>query len=441
MNTLIKSITVTALAALVTLTTSAAAPTSATQFTPKMMNYQGYLADPATGNPYADGIYTLELRLYRSATGGTAIWGGRYSAYVKGGYFNIMLGHDSATNLGYTYNNVDLWRALWKDTSASEPNQLWLGVTPQQDSSHATISSPVELLPRQQLLTAPYAFRAQSAEYANQSYGDFTVNGKLTLAGSIAFPSSYTLKWITADSTKLALGGSSYTSSSNPAVTLYGNNTTVAAYKDLVFRAPYGKTEFVVSSGRNLVVNGSGSTTAVTNSTTLLNSSSGVDVYGGSSVSIKSGDTTALNLAQDATLQSRRDVYIRSSGRSADWISIEAATNGTVRARGIGKWYSNGASKSYVSPFKLRTVTCTMPANTKNVNFKIDGNSLRDDTYLWTVAGVDSVSSSAPAVNVSAAEFDSNLEQRIVINCPEPNGSAWTYNIRLLGVIRELCTE
>ena len=38
----------------------ATAPTSATQFTPKLMNYQGYLANPSTGAAYADGIYQLE---------------------------------------------------------------------------------------------------------------------------------------------------------------------------------------------------------------------------------------------------------------------------------------------------------------------------------------------------------------------------------------------
>ena len=194
MNNLGKTL-VCGIAALFAVTTLADAPESATQFTPKLMNYQGYLADPSTGKPYADGIYNLECRLYRVAVEGTAIWGGKYSVYVKDGYFNIMLGDSSAEELeGTTYASAELWRALWSDSSVAENerNDLWLGVTPLENSKNNTITTPTEIKPRQQLLTAPYAFRAQSAEYANESPGDFTVNGKLKVS-EIAVPSGQSL--------------------------------------------------------------------------------------------------------------------------------------------------------------------------------------------------------------------------------------------------------
>ena len=193
MNNLGKTL-ICGIAALFAITAMADAPESVTQFTPKLMNYQGYLADPSTGKAYADGIYHLQCRLYRVAVEGTAIWGGEYAVYVNGGYFNIMLGDPSAEDLkddNCTYSNTNLWRAIWSDASVAnenERNNLWLGVTPLENSKNNAVASPAEIKPRQQLLTAPYAFRAQSAEYANESYGDFTANGALT-ATEIKLPS------------------------------------------------------------------------------------------------------------------------------------------------------------------------------------------------------------------------------------------------------------
>ena len=169
----------------------AAVPSTATQNVPGKMNYQGYLRDPSTGNAYADGIYTLDCRIYSNDMGGTPLWGGRYSAYVKDGYFNIMLGDENATqNLddmsGITYTGAaNLWKALWGANSTD--CKRFLGVTPLQDANHAVISSPTEIMPRQELLTAPFAFRAQSAQYASEAKENFTVGGNLTVNGTTTF--------------------------------------------------------------------------------------------------------------------------------------------------------------------------------------------------------------------------------------------------------------
>lgn len=213
------------IAALLAITAMADAPETAKQFTPKLMNYQGYLADPSTGKPYADGIYHLQCRLYRVAVEGTAIWGGEYAVYVNGGYFNIMLGDPSAQELedeNCTYSNTNLWRAIWSDASVADENErnnLWLGVTPLENSKNNAIASPTEIKPRQQLLTAPYAFRAQSAEYANESPGDFTVNGKLKVS-EIAVPSGQSL---TINNFSVSSEATTIQSSANTSISAGGN--------------------------------------------------------------------------------------------------------------------------------------------------------------------------------------------------------------------------
>jgi hypothetical protein len=62
-----------AVAATVAAAAFASVPSSITQYVPQTINYQGYLANPSTGAAYTDGIYDLDLRLYRAQSGGTAI--------------------------------------------------------------------------------------------------------------------------------------------------------------------------------------------------------------------------------------------------------------------------------------------------------------------------------------------------------------------------------
>ncbi len=172
---------------------SGGVPASAMQYTPGMINYQGMLVTPGPqGGAYVDGSYTFDIRLYRELSGGTAVWGGTYTTYVKSGYFNIMLGGETGVALaGPTYAHNALWKALWPDPATPEnlKNSLFLAITPYQDAYCQFIqpASRAELAPRQNLLAAPYAFRAQTAayaEYANQST-NFVVNGKLTASYAV----------------------------------------------------------------------------------------------------------------------------------------------------------------------------------------------------------------------------------------------------------------
>ncbi|MFA7173756.1 MAG: hypothetical protein WC340_10135 [Kiritimatiellia bacterium] len=194
---------------------SAAVPASINALVPGTMNYQGRLVDSG-GAPYSDATYTFDIRLYKEANGGTPLWGGTFASFVKDGYFNIMLGGTGGQALpGTTYTHTDLWKALWPDVANGATDEpLYLGVTPWQSASGALIDpgSRTELSPRQTLLTAPYAFRSQTAEYANRASGDFIVGGRVT-AGHI----TTTGDLLKTDGTTVNVGGAAGNITANTA--------------------------------------------------------------------------------------------------------------------------------------------------------------------------------------------------------------------------------
>ena len=303
----------------------AAVPSTATQNVPGKMNYQGYLRDPSTGNAYVDGIYTLDCRIYSNDMGGTPLWGGRYSAYVKDGYFNIMLGDENATqNLddmsGITYTGAaNLWKALWGANSTD--CKRFLGVTPLQDANHAVISSPTEIMPRQELLTAPFAFRAQSAQYASEAKENFTVGGNLTVNGTTTFSGTINASTgtqsigpIRASSSSVNLGNgyTSATSSNRASLpsSIYnvGQYLYFYSYYAMYFKPTAGNINFTVPSGYDMkvtgagdfisdvpvnTIGGTGATTISGSKTTIKNNSSAMVELGGSTVTM-SGSITKL---------------------------------------------------------------------------------------------------------------------------------------------------
>ena len=171
----------------------AAPPASATHIVPQgVVNYQGNLKGP-TGANYVDGLYDIEFRLYTVSSGGTPIWGSAYKVYVKDGYFGVMLGQTGTVLSGATYPPTELWRALWFD-EASPKNDFWLGLKVLQDENHVTLSpAPAESVPRQQLLVAPFAYRAEQTQYARAAYGDFDVGQILRVTGSTTLSGAATL--------------------------------------------------------------------------------------------------------------------------------------------------------------------------------------------------------------------------------------------------------
>lgn len=61
---------------------------------PSLISYQGRLTD-LSGNPVADNVYILTLKVYADSTTGTSLWSEVKAVDVKGGLFNTQLGTDS----------------------------------------------------------------------------------------------------------------------------------------------------------------------------------------------------------------------------------------------------------------------------------------------------------------------------------------------------------
>jgi len=103
---------------------------------PSLMNYQGVLSDPTTGDPVPDGDYDIRFALYGVASGGTALWTETQTVTVETGLFNVLLGSVNPLSpddfTGATY----------------------LGVK---------VGADAEMTPRQQVVSVPYAIHAQQA--------------------------------------------------------------------------------------------------------------------------------------------------------------------------------------------------------------------------------------------------------------------------------------
>lgn len=134
---------------------------------PVLINFQGKLYDPTGGGGAGaplTGIQQVEFRIYDSLTGGTLIWGRRFPVFCNSdGVFNVML-NDDGTSLGGTVTSL-------KDAFAAPARFLELTV-----QGHGTA-----IAPRQQIVSAPYAFRAERASYAGAADQGFQVSGGLTV--------------------------------------------------------------------------------------------------------------------------------------------------------------------------------------------------------------------------------------------------------------------
>jgi len=172
------------LAALLTLGTFAVSPVAA-QITaaPTLVNFQGRLATPS-GNPVPNGTYSIRFSLWNVASGGTAAANEKWNqtiatVQVRNGTFAVLL-NVSTANL---FNG-----------------NLWLEIK---------IGADAALTPRQQIVTVPYAFKANSVVDGSITSASIA-NGTITtadFAANIFNP----LAWL--------LGGNSAT---NPATNFLG---------------------------------------------------------------------------------------------------------------------------------------------------------------------------------------------------------------------------
>ncbi len=91
---------------------------------PFVLNYQGRLLDPVSGDPKPDGSYTMVFRLYTLESGGTAAWQEVKDVNVGRGTFNTLLG-DVTPLSPNLFNGQALWLAIKVGADAeSAPRQL-----------------------------------------------------------------------------------------------------------------------------------------------------------------------------------------------------------------------------------------------------------------------------------------------------------------------------
>lgn len=142
----------TLLTLLSSLTTAA---TLLAQTAPSLMNYQGRLTDEA-GNPLTNGQYRLAFRLFTNTipiANEPLIWGREYEASLIGGVFNVVLGAAGGAPVAEPAAVNDLSFAF------TAPNRF-LELRVLRDAASNIVNRTI--LPRQQLLSAPYAFVASS---------------------------------------------------------------------------------------------------------------------------------------------------------------------------------------------------------------------------------------------------------------------------------------
>ena len=129
---------------------------------PFMFNYQGKLTDNL-GNAVTAGYYEIEFRIWDDFALSSAehlIWGRSFPVYVMpDGTFNILLND----NGGAITNPIP--PAFTNLQNAFDGTNRYLGLTVTRDPGGAVLL-PIEISPRERLVSAPFAIRAQEATYA-----------------------------------------------------------------------------------------------------------------------------------------------------------------------------------------------------------------------------------------------------------------------------------
>ena len=163
---------------LVTLIALICAPVLATLGQPAYVNYQGRLND-AAGQPLATGTYTLEFNIYNDPVGTDStnrVWGpfifdgavgAGHGAVVNviGGRFNVILG------------SADTAARSIRDAFEAENRYLEIKV-----------NNGAPILPRQQFLSTPYAFKARGITGDLPVPGHLAVQGNLSVGGVVQGP-------------------------------------------------------------------------------------------------------------------------------------------------------------------------------------------------------------------------------------------------------------
>ncbi|HTL57156.1 MAG TPA: phage tail protein [Candidatus Limnocylindrales bacterium] len=124
---------------------------------PSLINYQGRLTDE-TGRALTNGTYGIQFRLWNKPVAGqpgeTLVWGQQYEVSLVNGVFNVILGPSGGAPIpgaGVT----DLQFAFGE-------SERYFGLTlvRLQDGTVVSEGQRKEILPRQQILSGPFALHA-----------------------------------------------------------------------------------------------------------------------------------------------------------------------------------------------------------------------------------------------------------------------------------------
>ena len=112
-----------------------AGPGIAQTAVPMLINFEGELRSPATGEPVPDGAYTMLFRIYDVEFGGTPLWEEVYSTVydnaveVRDGIVSVLLGSGEGDPLdGSLFNGADRWLEIRVETETLEPRQTLTSV-------------------------------------------------------------------------------------------------------------------------------------------------------------------------------------------------------------------------------------------------------------------------------------------------------------------------
>lgn len=159
--------------ALLLATTAASVPAqSVVPKPPLRISYQGYLVD-ANGVPLGDTTpknYDAVFRIYDSSSGGTNLWTEQQTITVDKGYFSVLLGEGGTLQ---PQPKGDLDTVFNSGTS-----DRYIGIT----VKGLPTTAGIEIAPRIQFLSTPYAMVAAHAKVADQAKEVVSTNGTSVLA-------------------------------------------------------------------------------------------------------------------------------------------------------------------------------------------------------------------------------------------------------------------
>ncbi len=108
-----------------------AGPTAPSQESvPMLINYQGELRDPTSGEPVPDGEYNMTFLIYDLQFGGTPLWQSSHDStngnpiQIQDGIFKVLLGSGTGDPLSASlFNGADRWLEMVVEGETLEPRQ------------------------------------------------------------------------------------------------------------------------------------------------------------------------------------------------------------------------------------------------------------------------------------------------------------------------------